>query len=156
MTSSCVGAADCGLNCHCAPPRLLFFGTQLAHPLRPVAESQSAGSQEFATRPAQTQKRYISASGSKLCSLVSFSLSWDLRDTAATPKAASTQESRGGIHNYANTPFPEAPELKPAEVRHHREHSSYLSSRGSRTSADRRRSGQIGGLGRLVSPSSMP
>ena len=42
----------------------------------------------------------------------------DLRDTAATPKAASTQESRGGIHNYANTPYPEhpgkAPELKPA------------------------------------------
>ena len=41
--------------------------------------------------------------------------------------------------NYANTPYPEhpeeAPELKPAEVRHHREHSSYLSSRGSRTSA---------------------
>ena len=62
----------------------------------------------------------------------------DLRDTAATPKAASTQESRGGIHNYANTPYPEhpgeAPELKAAEVRRHREHSSYLSSRGSRTS----------------------
>ena len=62
----------------------------------------------------------------------------DLRDTATTPKAASTQEFRGGIHNYANTPYPEhpgeAPELKPA-VRHHREHSSYLSSRGSRTSA---------------------
>ena len=40
----------------------------------------------------------------------------DLRDTAATPKAASTQESQGGIHNYANTPYPEhpgeAPELK--------------------------------------------
>ena len=33
----------------------------------------------------------------------------DLRDTAATPKAASTQESRGGIHNYANTPYPEHP-----------------------------------------------
>ena len=63
----------------------------------------------------------------------------DLRDTAATPKAASTQESRGGIHNYANTPYPEhpgeAPELKPAEVRHHCERSSYMSSRGSRTSA---------------------
>ena len=63
----------------------------------------------------------------------------DLRDTAATPKAASTQESRGGIHNYANTPYPEhpgeAPELKSAEVRHHREHSSYQSTRGSRTSA---------------------
>ena len=59
----------------------------------------------------------------------------DLRDTAVTPKAAS----RGGMHNYANTPYPEhlgeAPELKPAEVRHHREHSSYMSSRGSRTSA---------------------
>ena len=63
----------------------------------------------------------------------------DLRDTAATPKGASTQESRGGIHNYVDTPYPEhpgkAPELKPAEVRHHREQSSYLSSRGSRTSA---------------------
>ena len=38
-----------------------------------------------------------------------------------------------------NTPYPEhpeeAPELKPAEVRHHQEPSSYLSSRGSRTSA---------------------
>ena len=62
----------------------------------------------------------------------------DLRDTAATPKAASTQESRGGIHNYANTPYPEhpgeAPELESAEVRHHREHGSYQSTRGSRTS----------------------
>ena len=63
----------------------------------------------------------------------------DLRDTAATPKGASTQEPRGGIHNYVSTPYPEhsgeAPELKPAEVRHHQEQSSYLSSRGSRTSA---------------------
>ena len=56
----------------------------------------------------------------------------DLRDTASTPKQASTQESRGGIHNYVSTLYPEhpgeAPELKP-------EQSSYLSSRGSRTSA---------------------
>ena len=84
----------------------------------------------------------------------------DLRDTAATPKAASTQESRGGIHNYANTPYPEhpgeAPELKPAEVRHHREHSSYLSSRGSRTSARPAESRSNRRPGRLVSPSSMP
>ena len=63
----------------------------------------------------------------------------DLRDTAATPKGASTQESRGGMHNYVDTPYPEhpgeAPELMPAEVRRHQEQSSYLSSRGSRTSA---------------------
>ena len=63
----------------------------------------------------------------------------DLRDTAATAKAASTQESRGGIYNYVHTPYPEhpgeAPELKSAEVRHHREHNSCLSTRGSRTSA---------------------
>ena len=63
----------------------------------------------------------------------------DLRDTAATPKGASTQESRGGMRNYANTPYPEhpgeAPELKPAEVRRFQESSSYLASRGSRTSA---------------------
>ena len=37
----------------------------------------------------------------------------DLRDTAATPKAASTQESRGGMHNYANTPYPKHPEEAP-------------------------------------------
>ena len=30
---------------------------------------------------------------------------WDLRDTAATPKGASTQESRGGMRNYVNTPM---------------------------------------------------
>ena len=63
----------------------------------------------------------------------------DLRDTAATPKGASTQESRGGMHNYVSTPYPEhpgeAPELKPAEVRHHQESSSYIASRGLRTSA---------------------
>ena len=63
----------------------------------------------------------------------------DLRDTAATPRGASTQESRGGVHNYVNTPYPEhpgeAPELKPAEVRHFKESGSYHASRGSRTSA---------------------
>ena len=63
----------------------------------------------------------------------------DLRDTAANPKGASTQESRGGMHNYVNTPYPEhpgeAPDLKPAEVRRRQEQSSYLSSRGLRTSA---------------------
>ena len=37
--------------------------------------------------------------------------------------------------NICSCIFGEAPELKPAEVRHHREHSSYMSSRGSRTSA---------------------
>ena len=46
------------------------------------------------------------------------------------------------MHNYVNTPYPEHPgeatELMPAEVRHHREQSSYLSSRGSRTSAEHR------------------
>ena len=43
------------------------------------------------------------------------------------------------MHNYANTPYPEhpeeAPELKPAEVRRFQESSSYIASRGSRTSA---------------------
>ena len=43
------------------------------------------------------------------------------------------------MHNYVDTPYPEhpgeAPELMPAEVRRHQEQSSYLSSRGSRTSA---------------------
>ena len=38
----------------------------------------------------------------------------DLRDTAATPKAASTQESRGGMHNYVNTPYPEHRERDPS------------------------------------------
>ena len=43
------------------------------------------------------------------------------------------------MHNYVNTPYPEhageAPELKPVENRHYQESSSYLASRGSRTSA---------------------
>ena len=63
----------------------------------------------------------------------------DLRDTAKTPKADSTQDSRGGMRNYVDTPYPEhpgeAPELKPADVRPYREEASYVASRGSRTSA---------------------
>ena len=51
-----------------------------------------------------------------------------------TSKGTSAQESRGGVRNYVNTPYPEdpgkAPELKPAEVRRLQESRSYLASRG--------------------------
>ena len=74
MTSSCVGAADCGFKLSLRRASAAIFWSPSGPFYAPPPNNQSAGSQEFATRPAQTKKRYKSAS--KLCSLVSCSLSW--------------------------------------------------------------------------------
>ena len=90
---------------------------------RPTVESpaakRAASPDSRAKDPVDTQKRDEKPGPTSPGVPISYAPKYtdddgDLRDTAATPKGASTQESRGGMHNYVNTPYPEHPGRRPS------------------------------------------